>query len=86
MDVEKKWNSLKCFEIFGVNALGAFFLSSLGSKVLNIPFLVNTQAKEISLKTYLFNQFFVTYFHRIMHLCAGRFLYFFLVWNLFHII
>lgn len=62
LDLKTKWNLLRIFEIFGVNALGAFFLSSLGSKIFNIPFLMNAQAKEISLKTYLYNQFFVTFF------------------------
>lgn len=86
MDVEKKWNSLRIFEIFGVNALGAFFLSSLGSKVLNIPFLVNAQAKEISLKTYLFNQFFITYFSPYNASLCWAILYTFFWFGIFSIL
>ncbi|MBP7281416.1 MAG: DUF5009 domain-containing protein [Leptospiraceae bacterium] len=52
----------KCFEIMGVNALAIFFLSSLFSKILNIPFLLAANGKQIGLKTYLYNQYFIAYF------------------------
>jgi len=48
----------KGFEILGVNALAVFFLSSLFSKILNIPFLLGANGKQIGLKTYLYTHYF----------------------------
>lgn len=48
----------KGFEVLGVNALAIFFLSSLFSKILNIPFLLTANGKQIGLKIYLYNQYF----------------------------
>ena len=52
----------KSFEVLGVNALAVFFLSSLFSKILNIPILLNSSGKEVGLKTFLYNQYFTVYF------------------------
>ncbi|MBK6608454.1 MAG: hypothetical protein IPG24_23985 [Leptospiraceae bacterium] len=62
IDVSKTKLWHKPFEIFGVNALAAFFLSSLFSKILTIPFLTNANGKQIGLKTYLYAEYFASYF------------------------
>ena len=62
IDVSKSKIWHKAFEIFGVNALAAFFLSSLFSKIITIPFLSHANGKQIGLKTYLYAQYFTPYF------------------------
>jgi predicted acyltransferase len=62
IDVSKTKVWHKAFEIFGINALSAFFLSSLFSKILNIPFLNAGNGKQIGLKTFLYTQYFTSYF------------------------
>ncbi|HMV44487.1 MAG TPA: DUF5009 domain-containing protein [Leptospiraceae bacterium] len=52
----KSW--YKPFEILGVNAIGAFFLSSLFSKILNIPFLTQVNGKQVGLKVFLYSELF----------------------------
>lgn len=52
----KVW--FKGFEILGRNALAVFFLSSLLSKILNIPFIFNAAGKKIGIKIYLYTQYF----------------------------
>ena len=48
----------KPFVIFGVNAIAAFFLSSAGARVLN---LIKVGADNVALKTYLFENFFLSW-------------------------
>lgn len=62
IDVSKSNFWHKGFEVFGVNALTAFFLSSLFSKILNIPVIENINGKSVGLKTYLYTQCFTPYF------------------------
>lgn len=62
IDVSKSNFWYKGFEVFGVNALTAFFLSSLFSKILNILFIENANGKPIGIKTYLYTQCVIPYF------------------------
>ncbi|MCX7610210.1 MAG: DUF5009 domain-containing protein, partial [Ignavibacterium sp.] len=50
---------------FGMNAIASFFLSSLFAKTLNIIKVADTTGEMISLKAYIFKNFFTPYFDLI---------------------
>ena len=52
----QKW--AKPFVIFGVNAIAAFFLSSAGARTLN---LIKVGSEKVALKTYIFDNFFLSW-------------------------
>lgn len=50
------------FLVFGMNAIASFFLSSLFAKILNIIKVTDLHDESISLKGYIFKNFFEPYF------------------------
>ena len=55
----KKW--VKPFQVYGLNAITVFFLSGIIGRLLSIITLTDTAGKEIALKTYLFNNLFLSW-------------------------
>lgn len=53
------------FLVFGMNAITSFFLSSLFAKILNIVKVTDSTGESISLKGYIFNNFFAPHFELI---------------------
>ena len=53
------------FLVFGMNAIASFFLSSLTAKILNIIKVNDINGNSISLKSYIFSNFFEPYFEPI---------------------
>lgn len=53
---------LKPFEIFGVNPIASFFLSSLFSRIINIPMILQANGKLIGIKTFLYTNYFSSFF------------------------
>jgi predicted acyltransferase len=56
MQGHQRW--ARPFVIFGMNAIAAFFLSSAGARVLN---LIKVGEPEVALKTYIFQNFFLSW-------------------------
>ena len=56
----KKWATP--FVIYGTNAIAAFFLSSAGARTLN---LIKVGADDVALKTYIFNNFYLSWLEPI---------------------
>ena len=56
----KKWT--KPFVVYGVNALAAFFLSTLGAKLLNLPLVGHSSGEPLSTKAWLYQTLFEPYF------------------------
>jgi predicted acyltransferase len=49
------------FVFFGTNAIAAFFLSSLGARVLTLLKLAGPDGEPIALKTYLYESWFASW-------------------------
>lgn len=59
-----KWWT-KPFIVYGMNAITVFFFSGIMGRLLGLITWTDTTGKEIILKTYLYNSFFVPYFSPI---------------------
>lgn len=55
----KQWT--KPFVVYGVNALAAFFFSTLVAKLLNLPLIYNENGMLISTKSYLYQLIFASH-------------------------
>ncbi|HEX8377215.1 MAG TPA: DUF5009 domain-containing protein [Pedobacter sp.] len=62
IDVRQVRGFTKPFVVYGVNAITVFFLSSIMAKLFNFIKVSNTDGAEVSLKTWLFQSFFVPNF------------------------
>jgi len=56
-----KW-WIKPFEVYGMNAIAVYFLSGIVSRLLTLIQVTDSMGKEIALKTYLYNNYFLTNF------------------------
>lgn len=76
----KGWNWwTKPFVVYGLNAITVFFLSGIVGRLMNMIKLTGTEGELISLKSYLFQTFFVPYFSLINASLAWAILYV-LIW------
>lgn len=77
-----KW--AKPFVIYGMNAIAAFVLSGLVAKLLYLIKFAGPDGKEITLKTWIYQGFFVPYFSplnaSLMFAIAFNLLMFFVAW------
>lgn len=62
IDVQGYTSWTKPFVIYGVNALAAFFFSTLLAKTLNLPIGQLAEGKTLSSKMWLYEHFFTPYF------------------------
>ena len=65
-----KW--AKPFVIYGMNAIAAFVLSGLVGKLLYLIKFAGADGKEITLKTWIYQGFFVPYFAPAQRLADVR--------------
>lgn len=69
----------KPFVVYGLNAITVFFLSGIVGRMMNMIKVTGAEGELVSLKTYLFQTFFVPYFSLINASLAWAILYV-LIW------
>ena len=62
VDVKKYTWWTKPFVVYGMNAIAVYFLSGIVARLLNLIQVTNMSGKEVALKTYLYESFFVPFF------------------------
>lgn len=65
IDVKKIIWWIKPFQVYGMNAITVFFLSSLTAKLMSIIKVTNLNGETVSIKTYLFSNIFSPLFSPI---------------------
>jgi len=87
IDVQGKQWWIKPFHIYGMNAITVFFLSGIMGRLLYMIKVENSLGEEITLKTYIYQEIFLTIFSPInaslMYAISFILLWLFLMWLLY---
>lgn len=59
----KKW--AKPFQVYGLNAITVYFLSGIAARLLNMITITSADGKDVALKSFLYNTFFLSWLQPI---------------------
>jgi predicted acyltransferase len=79
IDVLKIHWWIKPFQVYGLNAITVFFLSGIVAKMLYLIKFTGASGEEISIKGYLFNEYFLSWLTPINASLAWA-LFYILIW------